>query len=127
MNKLLIIFFLTLILVSCEEKFKKTATVKLIEKEFNFGKISLNDTIIHTFEIQNVSKIPFKVKQIGTSCGCTTSNFTKEEVNLNEFAIIEASFIPNKDKIGKVKESIVIDCNVEQGFITFYLTGEIEE
>ena len=36
-------------------------------------------------------------------------------------------YIPTKDKNGKVKESIVIDCNVESGFITFYLTGEVEE
>ena len=106
---------------------KNITTIKLIEKEYNFGKISLCDTISHTFKIQNISEIPFKINQIGTSCGCTTSNFTKEEVNLNEFVIIEASFIPTKDKVGKIKESIVIDCNVEQGFITFYLTGEIEE
>ena len=129
MNKFYTLLFLLIILGSCKSNNQKNntiATVKLTKKEHNFGKVHLGDTIRYTFKVKNISKTPFIINEIGTSCGCTTSNYTKTEVNFNEFAEIETMFVPNKEKTEKIKESIVIDCNVESGFLTFYLTGEIE-
>lgn len=129
MNKVIILFFISCCFVSCKKQQHENNDFAIIElegKTFNFGSISSSDTIKHTFKVKNLSKVPFKINQVGTSCGCTTSNYTKKKVSNNEVAEITAIFIPQKDKKGKIKESVVLDCNVEKSFITLYLEGEIK-
>jgi len=78
-NHYKVIFVLILILFqSCKDSTEKStiAKVEIIDKEFNFGQISMSDSTSFTFKIKNISKVPFKISKVGTSCGCTTTEYT---------------------------------------------------
>ncbi len=114
-----------LLLCSCKEKNKETPIVEIEEKVFNFGEISMNDSIQHTFIIKNTSDIPLKITEVGASCGCTTSNYTKGEILKNENATIEVLFKPNNT--GLTEKSIVVETNTDPPFNVFYIKGNVIE
>ena len=43
--------------------------------DFQFGRYSTRDTMVHYFVYKNISKIPFVISKIETSCGCTRATF----------------------------------------------------
>lgn len=103
----------------------KVAIIEIIDKEFGFGQISMKDSTSFTFTIKNKSEIPFKISKVGTSCGCTTTEYTKDEVSINEFAIVELLFKPNQ--IGHIEKSIVVESNTDPPFNVFYIKGDVVE
>jgi len=120
----LIVIFATS-LYACKDENKQPSIIEIGEKEFNFGEISMNDSIQHTFVIKNTSDIPLQITKVGTSCGCTTSEYTKKEVLKNELAMIDVVFKPNK--IGLTDKSIVVESNTDPPFNVFYIKGNVIE
>lgn len=110
---------------SCSKKESKFPILK-VEKEYNFGKITLNDTIKHIFKLQNVSESSLKISQIGTSCGCTGAIISDSIIEKDKFAEIEVKFIPQKENLGKISNSIVIEANTNPPYTTLYLNGTVE-
>jgi len=125
MKNKLFILMVTLI-CSCNQKKANFAVVKY-EKTHDFGKITLRDTVNYIFKIKNISKVDFKIRQIGTSCGCTAAIIKDSIISENKTTEIHVKYIPKKnDKgIGLIKNSIVIDGNTNPPFTTFYLTGKV--
>jgi hypothetical protein len=115
----LFIFFLFL---SCNEN--KYASLET-KKDFNFGERKIGDTIICEFKLKNVSKIPLKIEQIATSCGCTVAKITDSVIMMNESKILTVNFIPTPNKIGNVKNSIVINSNTNPNFTVLHIIGKI--
>ncbi|MDD5152331.1 MAG: DUF1573 domain-containing protein, partial [Flavobacterium sp.] len=114
------------ILTSCNQKKYSFAIVKY-QKTHDFGEITLKDTVNYIFKIKNISKVDFKIRQIGTGCGCTAAIIKDSIISENETTEIHIKYIPKKqDKgIGLIKNSIVIDGNTNPPFTTFYLTGKV--
>ncbi len=54
--------------------------ITMKEVEFDFGKIPQGKPATHTFEIVNTSKLPLKIANVATSCGCTTPEWEKDKV-----------------------------------------------
>ncbi|MBR9913265.1 MAG: DUF1573 domain-containing protein [Algicola sp.] len=122
------IFILTLIIFqSCKKSTEKStiAKVEIIDKEFNFGSISMSDSASFIFKIKNISKVPFKISKVGTSCGCTTTEYTRDSIYLNEVATIELLFKPNQ--IGNIEKSIVVEGNSDPPYNVFYIRGGVIE
>lgn len=128
MTKFKIVGFLLIVAlcVSCKKSLPDFALLET-EKEFDFGTITLNDTVKHTFKIKNISDLPLKISEIGTSCGCTGAIVSDSIVEKNEFAEIEVQFIPKKEQMGKIANSIVIEANTNPPFTTLYLNGIVTE
>ena len=110
--------------VSCISNTSEVVKSEMIEKEYNFGEITMTDSIIHTFYLKNTSSTPLKISEVGTSCGCTTTNFTKTEVGKSEMASIEVVFKPEQQ--GIIDKSIVVEANTDPPFNVFYLKGEVK-
>lgn len=122
---LLVIFFLC---IGCNQKGKPDlATIEIIEKEYNFGKIKYDDTLKHTFKLKNVSNNSYLIDEVGVSCGCTSAIFTENQVAKNEYAQVEVGYIASKDDIGEVEKSIVVSDNSIEGFHLLYLKGTVVE
>jgi hypothetical protein len=128
--KYFILSLLALVLVNCKNKKEnsleklKLSRVKIIETVFNFGNINVGDTVKYSFIIKNISERKFIIDTVGTSCGCTTTQFTRDSVRKNEIAKIDVQYIA--DQSGKISKSIVVSDNSETGFQTFYLKGKVE-
>ena len=119
-------FIITIILLCSCVKDKEIYAIPIVEKTHNFGNIGVYDTINYDFVIKNISQVPLKIKQIGTSCGCTAAIISDSVISNNNIAKIHVKFIPNIRKIGKVKNSIVIKANTNPEFTTLYLIGKVE-
>ena len=120
MKNKLIIFLITIIIsISCKKQEPKFAIIET-EKEFNFGEIAINDTINHTFEIKNISKKKLKITQVGTSCGCTAAIINDSTANHGETAKLKVRFVADKNKIGKISNSIVVK-QTQIPHIPFYI------
>ena len=122
-----LLVIMIIILQSCKDSVEKStiAKVEIIDKEFNFGQISMKDSTSFIFTIKNKSKTPFKISKVGTSCGCTTTKYTKDSINLNEVATIELLFKPNQ--IGTIEKSIVVEGNTDPPYNVFYIKGDVVE
>ncbi|RZK10940.1 MAG: DUF1573 domain-containing protein [Flavobacterium sp.] len=114
------------VFVSCKKSGPDFALLQT-EKEFDFGTITLKDTVKHNFKIKNISDLPLKISEIGTSCGCTGAIVSDSIIEKNEFAEIEVQFIPKKEQTGKITNSIVIEANTNPPFTTLYLNGVVSD
>lgn len=131
MKKYKIVFYISVsfLLVSCKYQPNELESTKIYieNNEYDFGEISKTDTITHTFKIKNITNNPLKIDKIGTSCGCTTTNYSMGLIEKNNFAIIETKFIPKKNQRGKVRKSIVVKCNIDSSFVNLYVKGFIKD
>ncbi|NNL16634.1 MAG: DUF1573 domain-containing protein [Flavobacteriaceae bacterium] len=110
--------------ISCDYGTKKIAKSEISDKEYDFGEISISDSIVHSFFIKNSSTTPLKIYEVASSCGCTTTNFTKTNIGLNEHASIQVVFKP--DRKGYIEKSIIVETNTDPPFNVFYLKGIVK-
>lgn len=126
-----VLFFL--LFVNCKNKEAdalkelKLSKIEIVENTFNFGNINKNDTVNHFFVIRNISDKKYIIDTVGTSCGCTTTSYTRDSISKNKIAKINVQFIPNEDDSGKISKSIVVSDNSESGYHAFYLKGKVVE
>ena len=58
-------------------KGQKAKVEFLSETYFDFGVDSTHDTLEHYFVYRNVGNVPFIINKVETSCGCTTTRYSK--------------------------------------------------
>lgn len=124
-NNILILVLLVLIITSCKKNNSEVAKIKS-DKQIDFGKIKVGDTLVKTFRLENTSESFLKIKQIKTSCGCTVAKLKDSIVKENSSTEVTVQLIAKKENIGLINKSIVIDANTENNFTVIYLKGEIE-
>lgn len=66
--------------------------ISLKEVEFDFGKIPQGKPVYHVFEIINKSDKPLKLDNVSASCGCTTPEWSREEIAPGASAIIKVGY-----------------------------------
>lgn len=109
--------------VSCNDKSKYSMISAT--KEINFGTIHSNEKISKVFKIKNTSANDLVIKNVKTSCGCTAAKIKDSVLKENETLDLEVNFVASKEKIGKVKNSIVIEANTSPIFTVLYLKGNV--
>lgn len=109
--------------VSCSDKSKYSMISAT--KEINFGTIHSNEKISKVFKIKNTSANDLVIKNVKTSCGCTAAKIKDSVLKENETLDLEVNFVASKEKIGKVKNSIVIEANTSPIFTVLYLKGNV--
>lgn len=125
MNKILIFTLILFLFSYCKTEKEKFPKVQIKQNTFNFNKINYGDTINHKFKIKNISSIPLKINNVGSSCGCIVTNFTKSEIMKGNSAEILVTFTPQKGQNDSINKEILIKSNTESTYIALYLKGEI--
>ncbi len=66
---------------------KPTATIPtgedplvMTEMKYDFGKIPQGKPVYHNFVVKNVGKTPIKLDNVQAACGCTTPEWSREEI-----------------------------------------------
>jgi len=54
--------------------------LKVVETEYDFGKIPQGKPVYHAFQIVNLSSEPLKLENVQASCGCTTPEWSKDPI-----------------------------------------------
>ena len=86
--------------------------LKLKETEHDFGKIPQGKPVYYNFEIVNTGKEPFKLDDVHASCGCTTPEWSHEQIAPGATAIIKVGY--NAAAEGVFNKPITITYNTNQ-------------
>lgn len=94
----------------------------LKETEFNFGKISQGKPVYHSFEIINKGDKPLKLDNVSASCGCTTPEWSREEIAPGATSIIKVGY--NAAAEGPFEKFITVTYSTNQNKI-IKIKGEV--
>jgi hypothetical protein len=122
MKKLLVIMLFVSLLAAflpakSEIKFKQTV--------FDFGEVNSGDEVSANFEFENVGDSVLIIKNVSTTCGCTTTQLEKLEYQPGEKGTIPAK-INSKGYSGKVTKTITVSTNDEANpYSRLKITGKV--
>ena len=99
------------------------SAVKFDQTMFNFGEMEYNSPVTHTFKFTNTSDKPIAIKDVGTSCGCTTPSYSKEPVAPGKTGEVTAKY--DSSRIGGFNKTLTVSINDEQ--IKLVIAGTIKQ
>lgn len=82
-------------------------TVEFISDNHSFGDIPEGDKVSHTFKFKNTGDNPLKIENVKPSCGCTTPDWSREDVAPGAEGFVTVEF-DSKGKTGQQKKSVTV-------------------
>ncbi|MFM7672501.1 MAG: DUF1573 domain-containing protein [Bacteroidota bacterium] len=64
----------------------------ITEMKFDFGKIPQGKPVYHLFTVKNVGSTPVKFDNVQAACGCTTPEWSREEIGPGGTSIIRVGY-----------------------------------
>lgn len=124
MKKIFLIAFCLIAFATVEAQTQAPTAERLTfkETEFNFGKIPQGKPVYHIFEITNQSDKPLKLDNVAASCGCTTPEWSRDEIAPGATAIIKVGY--NAAAEGSFEKPITITYNTNENKI-IKIKGEV--
>jgi hypothetical protein len=82
-------------------------TVEFMEEAHNFGEVAEGDKVSHVFKFKNTGSNPLKVNNVKPSCGCTTPDWSKDEIAPGAEGFVNVEF-DSQGKRGVQKKSVTV-------------------
>ena len=99
--------------------FSQKPNISFEESEYNFGDIEeKGGKVSHKFTFTNNGKNPLRILSVKPSCGCTTPDWTKDEIKPGNQGYIIAEYNP-KGRPGVFRKSLSIVTNDNQRVLIF--------
>tara|TARA_Y100000588_G_C13917819_1_gene780146 strand:+ start:379 stop:750 length:372 start_codon:yes stop_codon:yes gene_type:complete len=99
--------------------FSQKSNISFDEREHNFGDIEeKGGKVSHKFMFTNNGKNPLRILSVKPSCGCTTPDWTKDEIKPGNQGYIIAEYNP-KGRPGVFRKSLSIVTNDNQRALIF--------
>ena len=122
---LLTLIILTLINILSGQSKSTIAEMTFEQLSHNFGTLEQGGKkVTHLFEFANTGEAPLVITRTKTSCRCISTKTPKHPIKSGTKGVIEVSYNP-KD-VGVFNKSIDIHANIEGGYITLFVTGEVK-
>jgi|JI9StandDraft_2_1071091.scaffolds.fasta_scaffold33458_2 hypothetical protein len=95
------------------------------EESFDFGKvIEKEGPVTHVFEFTNTHSKPVKILGVKPSCGCTTPDWSKEEIQPGNSGFIKAEFNP-KGRPGFFNKTLTVTTDAERSQVILQIKGSV--
>jgi hypothetical protein len=92
----------------------KKAVITFAEDMRDYGDIMYGDSISYTFKFTNTGTIDLVIKNVVTTCSCTSRKYTEGPIAPGQTGELIVSFDSNKqDKIGRQNKVVTILSNAE--------------
>ncbi|WP_400190274.1 DUF1573 domain-containing protein [Hymenobacter sp. B81] len=98
--------------------------ITFTELKHDFGKIKQGDVAEHVFKFKNTGTAPLVISNIGTTCGCTTPDWTRDPVMPGKTGTITAKF-NSAGKMGMQNKVLTIESNAAGGNTSIAMIGEV--
>lgn len=116
MNQLLTLSF---ILFSFFNSFSQKSEIVFETPEYNFGDIQENKgKVSHKFSFTNNGKESIRILTVKPSCGCTTPDWSKDEIKPGKKGFIIAEYNP-KGRPGVFRKSLSVITNDNRRSLIF--------
>lgn len=91
----------------------------------DFGKIKEEGgNVVYKFIFTNTGSKPIKISGVSSSCGCTTPDWSREEIPAGGEGFVSASYNP-LNRPGDFKKSITVKSNADNNPVTLYVNGTV--
>lgn len=98
-----------------------------VKTTHNFGDIKETDgPVTYKFEFTNSGAAPLVITNVRASCGCTTSDYTKEPIMPNGKGYVSATYNP-EGRPGPFNKSISITSNIGSESVVLRIMGKVIE
>lgn len=127
MRRILHYIILTIVLISAAAaaKAQSQGTMQFKETIWDFGRINeLDPKVSHVFEFTNTGKEPFVIESVVTSCGCTTSEYTRSPVMPGKTGMIKIMFNPDGQE-GTVRKEVYVTSDNRRNRATLIVRGDV--
>jgi len=91
---------------------------------YDFGKITQGEQVNYVFNFKNVGSSNLIICDVGTSCGCTSSIFSKEPVLPEEEGTITLTF-DSQGKSGEMSTYVVVSANTYPANVVLTLSANV--
>jgi len=110
---------LSFILFSFFNSFSQKSDIVFETPEYNFGDIQENKgKVSHKFSFTNNGKESIRILTVKPSCGCTTPNWSKDEIKPGKKGFIIAEYNP-KGRPGVFRKSLSVITNDNRRSLIF--------
>jgi len=121
---LLLILFSTIYWISLGQY--KDAFMQFTTTNHDFGKIEQGKPAVYKFEFTNTGGKPIIIKDVKSSCGCTTPDWSKKPVAPGAKGYITVSY-DTKGRPGTFKKTITVISNAKNSPIVLTVRGTVLE
>ncbi len=99
--------------------------IEFNELNWDFGTIEeMGGKVSHTFEFKNIGKSPVVIVNVRATCGCTTSEFSREPVAVGAHSKLEVTFDP-RYRPGIFRKSIYVHSSVSREPFRLSIMGRV--
>jgi hypothetical protein len=110
MKKVILLTFVCLISIITFAQ-KQGSVISWEKTSYNFGALKKENGIVkYRFIFANVGDEPLLLEKVKSTCGCTSSNYTKNQVLPNEKGFVEIAFDPTNQS-GEFLKTITVITN----------------
>jgi hypothetical protein len=104
---------------------QKSATINFENIVHDFGRIKEEGgKVVHNFKFKNDGKQPIIIKNVQSSCGCTTPEWSKTPVMPGKSGFVSAEFDP-LERPGAFSKQIMVYNNITNDPITLEIKGDV--
>ena len=91
---------------------------------YDFGTLTLNKPVSHTFKLTNNGNEPLIINRVATSCGCTASEYPKEAILPGKSADIVITY--NAASSGVFSKSATVYSNATDETVVLKIKGVVQ-
>ncbi len=126
---LLFALLLSISVTSCGQNSKKETAEKQAEMmfentEFSFGNIEFDSDGTHEFVFKNTGKVPLIIKNVSSSCGCTTPEWSKKPIKRRKKGKITVKY--DTKRVGSFIKSITVYSNAKNSPVKLIIRGFVK-
>ncbi len=102
-----------------------TATISWDKVVHDFGDFNENDGKQKVrFTFTNTGEVPLYLTNVRATCGCTSSEYSREPIQPGATGFVEAEYDP-KNRPGKFNKSITVTANTEPRVSVLRIQGNV--
>ena len=99
--------------------------VELPETLFDFGEVRQGEIVGHTFAVKNAGEKALRLLDVATSCGCTSTRFTRKPIKPGETGSVEIIF-DSSHLQGKQYKVAHVYSNVRNGIFELSVKASVK-
>jgi hypothetical protein len=105
---------------------KKAALIEFAQKSHDFGQVPEQEgPVTHTFEFANTGEVPIRILGVKASCGCTTPDWSKEEIAPDEKGFVVAQYDPS-NRPGVFNKTLTVNTSAEPNIVMLTIKGTVK-
>lgn len=93
------------------------------KQSHDFGTFKKDKVKQHTFTVTNTGQAPLVIHHVATSCGCTTTNYTKEAILPGKKGTVTVQFNGASLRTGPFRKSITVYVNTVHAYTRLFVKG----